>query len=303
VELELDVEAQLVRVHSGTARARILAQDATEFPEIAEPLLEALESDARVSLDVSLVSELARACHAMSKDETRFNLNGVRVSNVENDSGRSERIRWEATDGHRLCRSEPFQCERWPIPEGFEGDTILPSAFAEELARLSSARKPMGKFWHVIQTHHNVVATLERLTLVSRLIEGKFPDTDSVIPQSVSGPQCERLELIGALERILPLCGKNKDLAPKLALEFGQDALYLVAGADSEEGARETVKSDGNGIEGPIGFNAIYLLEALQSFDEQTVALGFVSKDPGLSPARIDGIGAASMCIVMPMRL
>jgi DNA polymerase-3 subunit beta len=203
-------EARAVTVKAGGATVTLAGIDPENMPAIPETA----GFDGRFRMTVETLRELAPATYAASVDETRYNLNGLHIVNL--DGGR---IRWETTDGHRLARAEAVAEAPWPMAIDAETgkprtDVIAPAGFSRELTRLALARKPAAEAVYVsAPTAETVAATFGPVTITGRLIDGKFPNTDQVIPEASScrpSVTLNRTETLDAAERVTAAAPKNR---------------------------------------------------------------------------------------------
>jgi DNA polymerase-3 subunit beta len=269
------------------------------------PSVPAVDRDDRETIDIGPALALCSVIPAMSKDETRYNLNGVHVTQER------ARVRWEATDGHRLSVATPFASMVWPFPvyetafdekvepREFQG-AILPAAWVLEFQKLSGAKKPLGLYWTVRQDDTHVEGTLGPVTVVGRLVEGKFPDTAQVIPENRGEcVEVNRKELLQKVEAV-SLLSVERSHAVKFRLV--PQGLEISSNNPDLGSACDRLDFTYNGPEIEVGFNAKYVKDALRDFDADKVAIR-LNEDPTAGPLRIDAEGAPHFCVLMPMRL
>lgn len=303
VSFELEAEcSETVTLTSGPARLELAVEPAEEYPSVPS-----FDFDGEgVSVPVETVTELAAVIHAASKDETRYNLNGVYAETV------GEQIRWTATDGHRLAQAESFG--RWCGEAGM----ILPRGFALELQKLSKPRRPLAPDWYFAAEGNSVFARLGPVTLVSRLIEGKYPNYAQVIPETnYRVAHVDAGALADTLARVAKVAPERSN-AVKVSID-GE----LVATAKSPDtgSAREALEVDYSGEAFEVGVNGRYMADALEAVGEDRVALRFAGgtqeiqkkgaavgvketvSSAAVSPVLIDAPGSAVRCVVMPLRL
>ena len=297
-------------VSSDGARASLPCDSPEEYPTVSH-LFDGPSPGGAIALELETVRELTRVCHAMSKDDTRYNLNGVHAENV------SGGIRWTATDGHRLAQAAPLvSAGPWPMaPE--ESSAIIPAAFALEMGKLASPKKPIGDTFRVWYDCKCAAFSFGPVTLAGRLIEGKFPNTAQVIPESHGiSVNVDAAELCGVLERV-SLVANELNHAVRVTLN---GACKVEAKHPDKGEACEEIPADYTGEPLVIGYNAVYLREALESIGADRVTLrladgqtevykkGSVTEKEKVpaapfSPVRIDAEGASALAIVMPVRL
>jgi DNA polymerase-3 subunit beta len=282
LEVEEHQAAVEIRFEGGSASLECKASE--EYPGLPTITPDAQES----TIDADTLQALSRVLHAASTDETRYNLNGVCAETIDGH------IIWTATDGHRLATtSTPGE---WPSASG---EVILPRVFVDEVARQA---KRSGA---IVSADPSLVkAAFDTVTVISRLIEGKYPNYRQVIPKDHTlKAWVDRNAAMDVLKRASKLSMKNHAVKITLHGEF-------IVEAGSENGsAREALAVDYDGPEIVMGVNAKYLIDALGAFDADRVALRFsgaVKKGQqcsGADPVRVDAIDPDTVAVVMPMRL
>jgi len=281
VRLDIQLNGEKLAVHAGRSRFTLATLPASEFPS----------SDSGSDADRLTVSEerlgwlLEKTSFAMANQDVRHYLNGLLME------FRSGMLRAVATDGHRLALAE--------IEADVQGDgrsLILPRKGVVELSRiLSSEDEPVE-----IALGNNFVQVRRRgLTLTSKLIDGRFPDYEAVIPMSQDkGMTLARQDFIRALQRAAIL---SNEKYRGVRLKLSPDTLEIVANNPEQEQAEEVVPVDyaGDGVE--IGFNVGYLLDVLGVLSGEAVR--FSLSDPNSSALLEESEAGDSLYVVMPMRL
>lgn len=239
---------------------------------------------------VVLSQMIDRTMYAICADETRYNLNGVYLE-VLPDVGK---LRMVATDGHRLA------CVDRAVAEGLDdlpAGLIIPRKGLAELKRLVD-EEDADELELGFEGNSGLVRK-GGVTLVMRLIEGEFPNYRQVIPKE-SGRRLtvESEPLVRALRRV-HLLSSQQSHAVKFEVKEGQVAIST-RNPDLGE-AREELDVDYAGEELEIGFNARYLIDAVQGLGAKEVALGL---QDALSPVQLrPADDDESLAVVMPMRL
>jgi DNA polymerase III subunit beta len=271
-----------VELVSGPSRFHLRTLPADEFPKLPEA------GDASVMRVPSqaFVETVGRVARSASRDETRPHLTGVLVSASERE------LRMVATDSYRLSVKETS------LEEALDGslEANVPARTLQELSRISTSEG--GDQIEIAALEHQVIFRVGRVTLSSRLVEGRFPNYKQLLPEQfehelhVSGP-----ELLEVVRRISLLAQKN---AP-LRLRFADGALQVSAQTPDIGEASESlpVPFDGEALE--IGFNPDFLRDGLESAESDDLILKLISPlRPGLIQSGDDG---GFMYLVMPIRL
>lgn len=282
--VSLDLQENRLVLKSGRSRFTLQTLDPTTFPRMPEP------SDASVELRLNqgALRELLRLTqYAMAQQDIRYYLNGLLLDQT------GETVRLVATDGHRLAYAEG----RAEIAaQGTSSSTILPRKLVQELARLlGDGDEPVTLQIGAQQ----VRASFGDIRIASKVIDGKFPDYNRVIPQGQpKAVEVERTLLLDALRRA-EILSNDKLRSVRLMLESGK--LGVSCTNTEQEEAAEELEVDYREEPLDIGFNVQYLLEALSTLAGETVTLNL--KDQNSSCLLTDPANPGYRYVVMPMRL
>ncbi len=283
-EIALDLQDNRLLLRSGRSRFTLQTLDATTFPRMPEL------SDASVELRMpqGALRELLRLTqYAMAQQDIRYYLNGLLLD----QSG--DVVRLVATDGHRLAYCEG---RAEGAAEGSASSTILPRKLVQELSRLlSDGDEPV-----TLQIGpQQVRASFGDIRIASKVIDGKFPDYNRVIPQDQPRTvDVGRSTFLDALRRA-EILSNDKFRSVRLLLEDGR--LGVSCTNSEQEEAAEELEVDYQGESLDIGFNVQYLLEALSMLASETVTLNL--KDQNSSCLLTDRDNPGYRYVVMPMRL
>jgi DNA polymerase-3 subunit beta len=285
VGLEATANSYL-EIRCDRSRFTLAGTAAEEYPTLPEF---SPEKTIPVSADM-LSTMIERTMYAASLDETRYNLNGVYLE-VLGDSGE---IRLVATDGHRLaCVDREIEGDSGALASG----VIIPRKGLGELKRLVD--EPDAEEIELAFASNSGLARKGEVTLVMRLIEGEFPNYRQVIPSELSRQLILPTEpFVQALRRVA-LLSSERSRAIKLELADGQ---LVISSSNPDLGdAREELDVDYGGDSLAIGFNAKYLLDAVNSIGVKEVRFAFQDE---LSPARLTPPeDEKTLAVVMPMRI
>jgi DNA polymerase-3 subunit beta len=282
ISVELRSAEQDVEVVAGNATFHIRTLRGDDFPPFPEP-----DPDSSVELPAdAFVSTALKVAGSASRDETRPVLTGILVSASDRE------LRMVATDSYRLSVKETTL--EAPLTSGFEVN--VPARALQELARLVShdQDEPLS----VSVRQNQVLFTLGRVVLSSRLIDGQFPNYRQLLPETfehelrLAGP-----ELTEVVRRISLLAQKN---AP-LRLAFAEGELTVSAQTPDVGEARESMPVAFTGEPLEIGFNPEFLRAGLEAIDEGDVLLKLISP---LRPGLIEsGDESRFRYLIMPIRL
>jgi DNA polymerase-3 subunit beta len=283
VTLEYRGSQQDVELVGGTARFHLRTLPPEDFPKLPEaPTEGTLAVPAGAFVDT-----ISRVARAASRDETRPHLTGVLVT----ASGRE--LRMVATDSYRLSVKETT------LDTELDGslEANVPARTLQELGRIASGTD--ADTIGVASLENQVVFTVDDVVLSSRLVEGRFPNYQQLLPESYEHElRVRRDELLEVVRRVGLLAQKN---AP-LRLRFAEGTLDVSAQTPDVGEANESLPVSFSGEPLEIGFNPEFFREGLESAESDELVLKLISPlRPGLIQSGDDGAGF--MYLVMPIRL
>ena len=231
-----------------------------------------------------------RTRFAISTEETRYYLNGIYLHQADRDG--TTLLRAVATDGHRLASVEI------PLPSGADGmpGVIVPRKAVAELRKLIDES---GDEVAVSLSESKIRFAFDNVVLISKLIDGSFPDYQRVIPEGNDkvmevncGGFAEAVDRVSAIS-------SEKSRAIKLSLEGG--TLVLSASSPEHGSATEELEVvyDGDLLE--IGFNSGYLLDVTRRIEGETAR--FTMADSASPTVMQETDDASALYVLMPMRV
>lgn len=281
-QLKFELSGDRMTLRAGRSRFTLSTLPADDFPAS-----DALDVEVRVSLpEASLRELIERTAFAMAQQDVRFYLNGL-LFDLE-----AEQLRCVATDGHRLALCEAA------VDTGVAArrQLILPRKGVLELQRLFEG-EDRSVMLEVGRSHLRV--RREDVTFTSKLIDGRFPDYTAVIPIGVDKEaRMEREVFKAALQRAAIL---SNEKYRGVKLEFSPNQLRIVAHNPEQEEAVEEIEAQTSIGQLAVGFNVVYLLEAINSLRDETVVMSL--RDANSSALVQEGSNDRSRHVVMPMRL
>jgi DNA polymerase-3 subunit beta len=281
--VRLSVDAVTATLRCGRSRFTLLTLPAAEFPTLGDL---PFEGNSRLS-QRTLKTLIERTHFAMAQQDVRYYLNGLLLEVDGN------RLRAVATDGHRLALRE---VEAETTPAAFQQQVIVPRKGVQELLRLLDDTETETTL--KLGTNH-VQTTVDGIRLTSKLIDGKFPDYQRVIPREGELVIiADRLALKTALSRAAILANEKYR---GVRLQAENWLLRIQAHNPEQEEAEEEVEVNYNGGPLEIGFNVTYLLDALSALPGELVRLSFT--DASSSCLIQEPESGTSLYVVMPMRL
>ncbi len=239
---------------TGRSRFTLATLPASEFP--ATDQVEAVES---VTLSESGFKTLIdKTSFAMANQDVRYYLNGLLLD------FRGGKLRAAATDGHRLSVSD---IEEEVVIEQ-DRQLIVPRKGVMELARMLADED--NKVTLALGRNH-IRLKKDNTVFTSKLIDGRFPDYDAVIPVGANKQiLIDRDDFIHALQRAAIL---SNEKYRGVRLEAGGGSLKIVAHNPQHEEAVEEVEAEMNFDQLAVGFNVTYLLDSLHAVDSEIVSM------------------------------
>ncbi|MAX32218.1 DNA polymerase III, beta subunit [Onishia taeanensis] len=281
-EIQFVLEDGRAVLRSGRSRFTLSTLPVAEFPNIEDG-----QGSVELSLPRGTLKHLIDSTSfAMAQQDVRYYLNGMLLEL------RSNLVRTVSTDGHRLAVcSRPADIDVEPAQK-----LIVPRKGVLELSRLlDDSDEPVSLT--LGSTH--VRAHTGEFTFTSKLVDGKFPDYERVVPRN--GDKvfiADRAELRQVLSRT-SILSNEKYRGVRLHLEEGN--LRVMANNPEQEEAEENVAIEYSGPALEIGFNVGYLIDVLGVLDEERVQMTLA--DPNSSALMEEPGGGDAMYVVMPMRL
>ena len=280
-EVAVSVSGEKLHVRSGRSKFALATLPAAEFPSVED-----IKASQTITVGQEVLGRLIEKTHfSMAQQDVRYYLNGMLL-----ETG-GQHIRSVATDGHRLalCQAEL---------EGAKLDeqqVIVPRKGVLELQRLLTGE---GSVDVVLGANH-VRIQLDGIRFTSKLIDGRFPEYDRVIPKDSSNElRADRGVLRGGLQRTAIL---SNEKYRGIRLIIRDNAVVLQAHNPEQEEAEEELEVAYSGDDIEIGFNVNYLLDAIGAVDSDDVALSVVDSNSSClirAPETDD-----CKFVVMPMRL
>ncbi len=253
-KVEFKLNGDRVGVSSGRSRFTLATLPASEFP-----VIDNIELVERVSLPEATLKDLMdRTAFAMAQQDVRYYLNGLLLDL------REQALRCVATDGHRLALVET------PLTSGAtaQKQILIPRKGVLELQGLFEAGDGMVEL--EFGRNHLRVKRGE-VTFTSKLIDGRFPDYEAVVPIGADKEvRVGREPLRGALQRAAIL---SNEKYRGVKLEVSPNKLRIIAHNPEQEEAVEELEAKTAVSELGVGFNVNYLLDALNALGGEEVLM------------------------------
>lgn len=279
--LDVTVKGERATVRAGRSRFTLATMPAADFPNIDE-----VKDAERIEVqEADLKALIEKTKFSMAQQDVRYYLNGL-LFEISGDMLRSV-----ATDGHRLAL-----CER-ANASGFNDtrQVIIPRKGVLELERLleddqSSLMLDLGS--------NHVKVTKGEFVFTSKLIDGRFPDYQRVVPTGGNKT------LVGEVDSLKKALTRASILSNEkyrgIRLQMADNNLKIFANNPEQEEAEEEIGVEFEGDPLEIGFNVNYLIEALNALGTEKATITLSDSN---SSCIIEGGDQGCRYVVMPMRL
>jgi DNA polymerase-3 subunit beta len=280
-DIDISVSGEKLVVRSGRSKFSLATLPAAEFPTVED-----IKAGQTIKVDQKDLGRLIEKTHfSMAQQDVRYYLNGMLI-----ETG-GKLLRAVATDGHRLalCEVEIAGAKM------DEQQVIVPRKGVLELQRLMTGS---GSLNIELGANH-IRIQLEGIRFTSKLIDGRFPEYDRVIPKESSNElTADREAFKGSLQRTAIL---SNEKYRGIRLIIRDSGVVMQAHNPEQEEAEEELEVEYSGEDIEIGFNVNYLLDALSAVDGDEVRLSVLDGNSSClirQPGKDD-----SKFVVMPMRL
>jgi len=280
-DIHINQTGEKVTVRAGRSRFTLATLKAADFP-----IVDKVTTQQTIKISRKDLKRLLQKTHfAMAQQDVRYYLNGLCLETS------NHAFRAVATDGHRLALSEIALEEAADLNE----QVILPRKGVMELEKLLGDE---GDLELSLGSNH-ARAQINGIRFTSKLIDGRFPEYDRVLPKDCRHIiTADRGLLRQALQRAAIL---SNEKYRGVRLDLDENKITIEANNPEQEEAEEALEVQYSGEKMEIGFNVNYLLDALSAVEEDQVELGLSDAN---SSCLIRAPGAeATRYVVMPMRL
>ena len=279
-QVEIEVDARdVATIRSGPSFFKLVGLPGDDFPPLPE-----LDEKMVYSVDQVVFREmLHKVIYAASTDETRYILNGALLS------FKDEKLTVVATDGRRLAMVE----QEIEFSDDAQADLVVPSKTISELIKTLSEEGIL----RIRVSATQIAFDFDRMLVISKLIEGTYPNFQQVIPaQCEERVAIDRETMLLAIRRVALL---TDDQTASVKLNFGSNKLELITNNTEIGEARETIPVKYDGKELSIAFNPGFLMAPLRNLDSDEV---FFELSDELSPGVIK-TNVPFLYVLMPIRV
>lgn len=287
VDLETDDNQRLIII-SQKSQFKINGLPKDDFPILPE-----VKKDKTLKIKGSVLQEMIRkTVFAVSSDETRYVLNGVYFTT---EAGKLKLV---ATDGHRLAFIQKK-------PEGKVDEkysVIIPNKTLNELSKIiseNSKGKEEENIVEIIATDNQIKFIVSGVEVISRLIEGQFPNYEQVIPKESDKRAEVPVADLAAATRRVSILASEKSYSVRYKLEKNNMVISTKTPDIGE--AKEEISVGYDGAEEiTIAYNAKYVLDVLKNVSTDRILIEMTQPlNPGIFRPQND---SDYLCVIMPMR-
>jgi len=279
--ISIELKENKAQIKSNKSRFSLQTLPAQDFPKLNDQL----EDSKKITLSQVVLKKLLLSVqYAMAQQDVRYYLNGVLMIVEEN------KLKVVATDGHRLAFNE----------ETIDGhhtkqELILPRKAVLELSKLLS---DTDEIIELEFSQKQVKANFSGINLISKIIEGKFPDYERVIPKYDNHLEMNRLVIQQALQRAAIL-SNEKFRGVRFVLT--EKNLSIISSNSEQEEAQEEIETEYHGEPVDIGFNVNYLMDGLNNISSEKAIISFGDPNSSILITTLDN--DQFRYVVMPMRI
>ena len=278
-----------IRLTCGRSKFNLSTLKTDDFPIISDS---DLSTNFVLSAD-ELIRIIDKTKFAVSNEETRYYLNGIFLHKAERNS--IQFLRAVATDGHRLAQYDI------PLPQGAEDITgiIIPKKTIYELRKvLDDANGDVS----VSLNENKIKFSFNDLKIVSKVIDGTFPDYTKVIPQkNDKNFKTNNSDLKNAIDRVSAVAANEESKSKAIKFCIENNSLSLSVESQSKGSANEMIDVNYSGDKVDIGFNSKYIIDICNEVDGDEIS---ISLSDSISPAIIlDKTDENLFFVLMPMRI
>jgi DNA polymerase-3 subunit beta len=280
-KISIETKENKAQIKANKSRFSLQTLPPQDFPKLNDLLTDTK----KIVLHQSLLKTLLLSVqYAMAQQDVRYYLNGVLLI-VEGNQ-----LKVVATDGHRLAFNTG-------VIEGNheKKEIILPRKAVTELCKLLGDTNDNVEVEFSTQ---QVKLNFSGINLISKVIDGKFPDYERVIPKYINQLRMNRMLIQQALQRAAIL-SNEKFRGVRFVLT--EKNLSIISSNSEHEEAQEEIETDYHGEAIDIGFNVNYLMDGLNNISSEGVIFSF--GDPNSSILITTPENQEFRYVVMPMRI
>jgi DNA polymerase-3 subunit beta len=275
-----------------TIRSNVSKFSLSCLPKDEFPIIETVSNNSkRLKVNSEIILNLInKTKFAISNEETRYFLNGLYFNIVEKNN--SSNLNFVGTDGHRLATSSfVISNSNIEVP-----GVIIPKKTINELSKLLAENHDDIE---IDISSNKIIFYIDNLILISKLIDGNFPDYTKVIPKNNNNDlKVNRSNLLFAVDRVSTIANEK---SPSIKFKLLKNLINLSSINSENSTATEdiVVKYEGHEIE--IGFNSRYIMDILDNLESEEINISF---NDNSSPIIVEEKSQSdNIYFLMPMRV
>ena len=279
-------DGKILTLRSGVSKFSLACLPKEEFPLIESKI----EGHKLLTKAENIFNLIDKTKFAISNEETRYFLNGLYFS-INNENGKSM-LTFVGTDGHRLAKLSIANSTKTEDVNG----VITPKKTINELYKLLSENTDDIQ----IEINSNkIIFYIGRLILISKLIDGTFPDYKRVIPKNNNENLfVNRLNLLSAVDRVSTI---DSEKSPVIKFKLFKNLVNLSTFNNDNSSATEDIEAKFEGKEIEIGFNSKYIMDMLDNLKENEILISFMdNSSPIIAQEKSN---PDLIYVLMPMRV
>lgn len=271
---------EVAEITTGTSVFKINGMNKAEFPALPD-----LSGSPEITLtNVKLKEMLSKTAFSAAREDSRYMLNGVQFGVA------SQKATFIGTDGKRLAKVQTPVA----IDASIAGSYVIPLKAVEEMIKMLDDSEEEV---HLSVAHDKVALESGKLTLITKLLSGQYPDVERVIPAKLGHNFSIHREELMSLLRQVSLFTSETSSSVRFSFETGQ--LFLSAMSHDIGEGRVSMPVDYAGAKLEIAFNPYFFLDILRHSKDETVRFGLNDPhNPGLITDSTE-----ALFVIMPMRL
>lgn len=271
---------EVAEITTGTSVFKINGMNKAEFPALPD-----LTGSPEITLtNIKLKEMLSKTAFSAAREDSRYMLNGVQFGVA------SQKATFIGTDGKRLAKVQTPVA----IDASIAGSYVIPLKAVEEMIKMLDDSEEEV---HLSVAHDKVALESGKLTLITKLLSGQYPDVERVIPAKLGQTFSIHREELMSLLRQVSLFTSETSSSVRFSFETGQ--LFLSAMSHDIGEGRVSMPVDYAGAKLEIAFNPYFFLDILRHSKDETVRFGLNDPhNPGLITDSTE-----ALFVIMPMRL
>ena len=274
-----------------TIRSQVSKFSLSCLPKDEFPIIETVSSGKKITVKSKTIFDLInKTKFAISNEETRYFLNGLYFNIFSKED--SSALTFVGTDGHRLATSSAItDFVSTEIP-----GVIIPKKTINELSKLLSED---SQDIEIDISSNKIIFYIDNLILISKLIDGNFPDYTRVIPKNNNNHLIiNRLNLLSAVDRVSTI---SNEKSPSIKFRLYNNLVNLSTINNENSTATEDIECKYEGKEIEIGFNSKYIMDILDNLVGDEIKISFNDNStPIIAQEQSD---QDIIYVLMPMRV